>query len=209
MLSLSNMKSLSAALLVCVAVGSNGPARATPGEQAAAGISGRVSPCVKLSLGQEWQQQAASNEVVVSAESVGLDTVQVVMSGATPSSMIQLAVPLEIRTNVAYELKLVLISVEGCGPDITTSVESIRPSGAAVSAGTVEAAHSESLGLGLCSSPTTSLRGTRVSARGNFNTRGNALLANLALLIPSRLIPSGRQQCSWRVAFRISLHSSI
>lgn len=208
MLSLPKLKSFNAPLLIFMLIGTSGPATSTPRYQGAIGMSGRVSPCVKLSVGksslpQSWQQQAASTGVVATTESLGLDAMLVVLSGSAPTPAIELALPLEIRTNVAYELKLTLVSVEGCGPDITASVRSIRASGPSVSAAAVGAARGGSLDLGHCSSPTTSLRGPRASAGGNFGTSGNALLADLALSIPSNA-----QQCYWRVTFRISLHPS-
>ena len=184
-------------------IGTSGPATSTPRYQGATGMSGRVSPCVKLSFGKLLQQQAASAGVVATTESLGLDATLVVLSGTAPTPAIELALPLEIRTNVAYELKLTLVSVEGCGPDITASVRSIRASGLSVSAAAVGAARGESLHLERCSSPTTLLRGPRASTGGNFGTSGNALLANLALSVPSNA-----QQCYWRVTFRISLHPS-
>ena len=200
----SIMRRFSATLLFCVLAGSSGPANSFPLGQGTAGIGGRVSPCVRLSLGEAWQQQAASTGLFVTANSVGLDAVQVVLSGTAPSNALQLALPLEIRTNVAYELKLVLLSSEGCAPEIATSVGSIRPSGTLVSSGAAEGSRiSGSLDLARCFSPTVALRGSRVSARGNFSTIGNALLANLDLSIASN-----QQQCSWSVVFRISLHPS-
>jgi hypothetical protein len=202
--SLPIMKWFSITLLACVLVGSSGPTNSSPLDQGTAGIGGRVSPCVRLSLGQAWQQQAAGTGLFVTAESVGLDAVQVVVSGTAPSPALQVVLPLEIRTNVAYELKLVLLSSEGCAPEIATSVGSIRPSGTLVNSGAAEASRiSESLDLARCFSPTAALRGSRVSARGNFSTIGNALLANLDLSISPN-----QQPCYWRVVFRISLHPS-
>ena len=202
--SLPIMRWFSITLLACVLAGSSGPASSSSLGQGAAGIGGRVSPCVKLSLGQAWQQQAAGTGLFVTANSVGLDTVQVVLSGTAPNPALPVVLPLEIRTNVAYELKLVLLSSEGCAPEIKSSVGSIRPSGALVSPGAVEASRiSESLDLARCVSLTAALHGSRVSARGNFSTIGNALLANMDLSISPN-----QQQCSWRVVFRISLHPS-
>lgn len=207
--SLPVMKWFSTILLACVLAGSSGPANSSPLGQGTAGIGGRVSPCVRLSLGQAplgqaWQQQAAGTGLVVTANSVGIDAVQVVLSGTAPSPALQVALPLEIRTNVAYELKLVLLSSEGCAPEIATSVGSIRPSGTLVSSGAAGASRiSESLDLARCFSPTAALRGSRVSARGNFSTIANALLTNLDLSISPN-----QQQCYWRVVFRISLHPS-
>jgi hypothetical protein len=130
--------------------------------------------------------------------------VQFALSGTAPGTAVQVVLPLEIRTNVAYELKIVLLSSEGCAPEITTSMGSIRPSGALTSPGAADTLRSsESLYLARCLSPTTYLRGSRVSARGNFSTIGNALLADLNLSISPNV-----EQCYWRVVCRISLHPS-
>ena len=137
-------------------------------------------------------------------ESIGLDTVRVVMGGRAPSPALRIALPLEIRTNVAYDLKLVVLSSEGCAPEIAAAVGAILPSGALVSSGAAEAVHNtQSLDLMRCISPAIALRGSRVSARGNFTTIGNALLVSLDLSVSPN-----QQSCYWRVVFQISLHPS-
>lgn len=189
-------------LLLCVLAGSNEPALSSAPGQGTAGIVGRVSPSVKLSLGQTWQQQAASEGLFFSAESVGLNTVRVVIGGTAPNPA-GIALPLEIRTNIAYELNVVVLSAEGCPPKITTSVGSIRPSGELVSAAAAASHPAESVDLMRCFSSATALRGSRVSTGGNFNTLTNALLANLELSISPN-----EQACYWRVVFQVSLHPS-
>jgi hypothetical protein len=195
------MKRYSLPLLLCVLVGSNGSTVSSALGQGTAGIAGRVSPSVKLSLGQTWQQQAAGEGLFFTAESVGLDAVRVVIGGTTSSHAVGIALPLEIRTNIAYELKVVVLSSEGSAPEIATSVGSIRPSGGLVSAGAVASHPTESFDLLRCVSPANALRGSRVSTGGNFNTVANALLANLDLSISPNQQPG-----YFRVVFQVSLH---
>lgn len=197
------MKRYSLSLLLCVLVGSNGSAVSSALGQGTAGITGRVSPSVKLSLGPSWQQQAAGEGLFFTAESAGLDAIRVVIGGTAPGRGATIALPLEIRTNIAYELKLVVLASEGCAPEIATSVGSIRPSGGLVSAGAAAPRPTESFDLMRCVSPANALHGSRVSTGGNFNTIGNALLANLDLSISPN-----QQACYWRVVFQISLHPS-
>lgn len=197
------MKRYGLMLLLCVLVGSNESAVSFALGQGTAGIMGRVSPSVKLSLGQTWQQQAASEGLFFTAESVGLDVVRVVIGGTASDHAVSIALPLEIRTNIAYELKVVVLSSEGCAPEIATSVGSIRPSGGLVSAAATASRPTESFDLMRCFSSANALRGSRVSTGGNFNTPANALLANLELSISPN-----QQACYWRVVFQISLHPS-
>lgn len=198
------MKRPSIILLVCVLIGSSGSAISSPLGQGTTGIVGRVSPSVRLSLAQGWQQQGAATGLFITAETIGLDSIQVVIGGTAPSPALRIALPIEIRTNVAYDLKLVALSSEGCAPEIATSVGSIRSSGALVSSGAAEASSTiEALSLSRCFSPSTALRGPRVSVRGNFSTVGNAVLANLDLSVSPN-----QQPCYWRVVFQISLHPS-
>ena len=201
-LSLLAMKRYGLMLLLCLLAGSNESAVSSAPGQGTAGMVGRVSPSVKLSLGQAWQQQAASEGLFFTAESVGLNTVRVVIGGTAPNPAV-IALPLEIRTNIAYELNVVVLSSEGCAPGITTSVGSIRPSGGLVSAAATASHPAEAFDLMRCFSSANALRGSRVSAGGNFNTLTNELLANLELSISPN-----QQACYWRVVFQISLHPS-
>ena len=204
MLSLTTTKNLSASLLICALLGSSTSATPTPRDQGAAAISGRVSRSVTLSLVQAWQQQFGINGISVNAESIGLDSVQVVLSGVGSTASGKLTIPLEIRTNTAYEMRIVLLSMEGCSPAVDCSIESVRASGTWVAPGAVNGARSESLPVTTCSNPTTCLHGPRVSTGGNFESARNALIAELALSIPV-----SAQQCSWRIAFRVSLQPTI
>lgn len=198
------MERIKATVLLCLLFGSSGSASSAQVVQGTVGITGRVSPSVKLSLGHAWQQQAAAQGLFFTAESVGTDIVRVTIGGATLSPALQLALPLEIRTNVPYEMKLVVLSSQGCAPAISTSVVSIRSSGRLVSPGAAEGSQAtESFDLMSCINPANALRGSRISAGGNFNSLGNALLADMNLSISPN-----RQPCFWRVVFQISLHPS-
>src|SRR6185437_3250092 len=125
-----------------------------------------------LAVRKEWQpsnQSAASLQI--GADSTEINSVQVILSGSEPPVVSEVVVPLEMRTNDAYELKLTLVSSEGPAPAMLASIGKIRPSGALVSPGATEVVRSlSSIELARCVSPVTALRGTRVSLRGNFTT---------------------------------------
>src|SRR6266404_522135 len=160
--SLPAMKRHSLILLLVVLVGSSGSAVLSAFGQGTAGITGRVSPSVKLTLGQTWPQQAAGEGLFFTAESAGLDAVRVVIGGTSSSHAVSIALPLEIRTNIGYELKVVVLSSEGCTPEIATSVGSVRPSGGLVSAAATASRSTESFDLMRCLRPANALRGSRV-----------------------------------------------
>jgi len=198
------MKRFSFAFLVFVFLASVGYALSAQREQGTMNITGRVGAAVQLSVRKEWQplnQPAA--DLHIAADSTAINSVQIILSGSKQTATSELVVPLEMRTNEAYELKLTLISSEGAAPAMVASVGSLRPSGALVSPSAIEVQRNQdSIELAQCLSPVTALRGTRVSMRGNFSTPANALLADLNL----RILPGGATQGSWRAVFRISVH---
>lgn len=199
------MKRFSFAFFVFVFLASVGSASAQR-EQGTMRITGRVDAVVQLSVRKEWQpsnQPAA--DLHVAADSTSVDSVQIILSGSEQTAPTDVVVPLEMRTNEAYELKLTLISSEGPAPAMLASIGSLRPGGALVSPRATEVLRDEnSIELARCVSPVTALRGTRVSMRGNFTTPANALLADLNLTIS----PGGATQGYWRAVFRISVHRS-
>ena len=204
----SIVKKFGIIFFVFVFLASSGDAPSAQREVAISGISGRVSPALKLSLQPGWQ--AASNlpgksELRIAAEPSAVNSVEVTLSETGLGGPCLVALPLEMRTNEAYALELVLISSEGCAPAITASIGSVRASGSAVAPRATElSAHRASIDLMACGSPVTVLRGPRISAGGNFTTPGNALSVDLNLSIS----PNSAIQCSWRVSFRVSLHPS-
>ena len=205
---ISIVKKFSITFCVFVFLASSGDAPSAQHQVATSGISGRVFPALKLSLQPGWQ--AASNlrgqsELRIAAEPSSVNSVDVTLSETGLGGPSIVALPLEMRTNEAYALELVLISSEGCAPAIKTSIGSARASGSAVAPRATEvSAHKASIDLMGSGNPVTVLRGPRISARGNFTTPGNALSVDLNLSIS----PNSATQCSWRVSFRVSLHPS-
>jgi hypothetical protein len=175
-------------------------------ERGTMSITGRVAAAVQLSVRKEWQpSNQSAADLYIAADSTGVDSVQIILSGSEQTVATDVVVPLEMRTNAAYELKLTLISSEGPAPAMLASIGSLRPGGALVSPTATEVLRDEdSIELARCVSPVTALRGTRVSMRGNFTTPANALLADLNLTIS----PGGATQGYWRAVFRISVHRS-
>lgn len=198
------MKRFSFAFFVFVFLASVGFALSGQREQGTLSITGRVAPAVQLSVRKEWLPLGQpSVGLHIAADSTGVNSVQIILSGGEQTAASELVVPLEMRTNEAYELKLTLISSEGPAPAMLASIGSLRPSGALVSPRATEVQRDEnSIELARCLSPVTALRGTRVSMRGNFTTSANALLADLNLTIS----PGTATQAHWRAVFRVSVH---
>jgi hypothetical protein len=202
------VKQFSITFCVFVFLASSGDAPSAQHELANLGISGRVSPALKLSLQPGWQAAAnlpGNSELRIAAEPSGVNSVEVTLTETGMGGKSLVAIPLEMRTNEAYSLELVLISSEGCMPVITASIGSVRARGSAVAPRATEVSvHNASIFLIGRGNPETLLRGPRISARGNFTTPGNALSVDLNLSIS----PNSDIQCSWRASFRVSLHSS-
>ena len=205
---ISIVKQLNITFCVFLLLASSGDAPSAQSEAAISGINGRVSPALKLSLQPGWQATSnllGKSELRITAAPSAVDSVDVTLSETGPGGPSLVALPLELRTNEAYALEVVLISSEGCAPAITASIGSVGATGSAVRPRATEvSAHSASIDLLGRGNPVTVLRGPRISAGGNFTTPGNALLVDLKLSIS----PSSAIQCSWRVSFRVSLHPS-
>lgn len=201
------MKRFSITFFAYVFLASSGYVPSAQREQAATAITGRVSSALRLSVPQGWQPLASQPAAAlhVAANSAGVSSVQIILSGSGPGLTSQVVVPLEMRTNEAYELKLTLISTEGLAPVILASIGSVRSSGLLVAPRAAEVSRPEnSIDLTRCLSPVTALQGRRISVGGNFTTPDNALLADLNLSI----LQGGTTQGYWRALFRISLHKS-
>jgi hypothetical protein len=165
-------------------------------------ISGRVSPALKLSVGS-IPRLTDGIQAVVEAQGPGF--IQIGLRGDGQGEAPRLTIPLELRTNVGYELNLTLLSTSGCQPGLAASIGSIRASGAAVKSGAAETSRrANAIDRLDLNNQVTLLIGPRVSARGNFATAGNALLVDLNIAGTEN---SG-SACPWRASLRISLHPS-
>lgn len=165
-------------------------------------ISGGISPALKLSLGSNLQLPAGVHAVV---EAKGRDFIEIGLSGEGQRNQSQMTIPLEIRTNVGYELSLSLLSSSGCVPGMAASITSVRASGEAVVPGAAATSRrTDVMDLVNPSDPLPVLTGPRISARGNFTTVGNALLVHLNITMTERV----RTGCSWRASLRISLQQA-
>ncbi len=202
------MKRFRITLLVCIFLASATLAPSAQQQRGAIRIGGTVSPATRLSLGRDWQPSinaAVALGLRVAVQTAGPNSVQINLSGSGLSAASQVVVPLEMRTNVAYELKLTLISSEGPTPPIFASIGLVRPSGTLVASRAAEVSRDEnSIDLTRSLGPVTALHGRRISVGGNFTTPDNALLADLSLSISQNAATQG----SWRALLRISLHKS-
>lgn len=167
-------------------------------------ISGNVSSAVQVSVPRGWGATGdGAGGLHVAAVSAGVSTVQVAVSSNGLSSASQFAVPLEIRTNTAYELTLTLTSSEGPVPTILASIGALRAGGALVSPRALEVTNANSpVDLSRSVAPTAVLNGRRISIGGNFATPTNALVADLNITVPQ----DGPAQSFWRAQFQVSIH---
>jgi hypothetical protein len=199
------MKRYRTILFACVILATGLPAPAVQRELGSAPVSGHVTRSFKLSLGRDWPGQAASintTGATVSAHSISQDSIQVAITGSGPDSAAHLVLPIEMRTNAPYDLKLIPVWIDECAPGLLASIIQPRATGSSVMPGVQEASQpGDPIDLRASLSPATLLRGPRISALGTFSSPGNALAAGLHLSIPQ----AGDRQCRWRVTFRISL----
>ena len=169
-------------------------------------ITGRVSPALKLSLEKGWRLSKVDfPKLRIEAHDEQLDSLQITISGENSGLAGQFIIPLEIRTNVPYELNLITLDSANCSPIIKIYIESARPDGSLVTRGAAEVYKpAELFELEQRSSPVTLLAGPRVSAGGSFATHGNALRVNLKLNISEQY----GEQCPWFSSFRLYLKHS-
>jgi hypothetical protein len=167
-------------------------------------ITGRISPVLRLSLGNAWQlPHGASARVEASAP----DFAQIGLSGNADKDPSQITVPLELRTNVGYELRLSLLASDGCSSDFRASIGSVLAGGSSVVAGAAEGSRSISdITLARLNSPMVMLVGPRISARGSLTSPNNALQVNLNITVSTRE-QTEQTMCSWHASLRISLQS--
>jgi hypothetical protein len=194
---------LSAALLACLVSLSNGPVASAQQGNGSISITGKVSPALKLSIAEANREPLEIREaqgVRAAVRSEGLESAQIELTADDTSKLSRLTIPIEIRTNVAYELKLTLLSNEGCAPRVTTSVGSIYASGAAVAAMAAESSR-RSGPIDLARESSTALVvGPRVSAGGNFTSPNNAIRMSLSLDFQE-----SSAVCGWHAVIRVSL----
>jgi hypothetical protein len=152
-------------------------------------IRGFVPPLVSLSVG-------GGPDFVVRAS--GRDFALIELSGY--DEITQFRIPLELRTNIAYELKLTLESAEGCLQKIVASIEGVHASGRLVAEGASQIRQRAiSIDGGRPGFGAALMIGPRISVRGNLASPNNALLGDLEL----RFQRDGG--CHWRALLRISV----
>jgi hypothetical protein len=177
-----------------------GTTTSAQGSNGSVSITGSVSPTLRLSLSKRWQPYRSGPHLNI--ESTGTDFVTIRLSGEGSAIAPNVSIPIEVRTNIGYTLRVTAVSFEGCSPTITASVPSLQASGPLVMQGAAEA--SKSMGVSSLSQAGQSavlLKGPRISARGSFTSNGNALLAGINL----DLSQAASANCHWSALIRISL----
>lgn len=161
-------------------------------------VGGRVPPMLSLSVPR------VSSEARVTVESDRRDFAQIVIEGGKQAGGPALAIPLEIRTNVAYEVRYSLLETEGCAPAIRVSVESVRASGAWVLPRATEGVKRQQAAIMRRNSPALLLTGPRVSAKGASTSASNAL----QVVVRFDGDQSKARGCGWKARVQLSLHPS-
>ena len=171
-------------------------------QSAALRVSGRVSPALKLSTGGPGSSRltGASASVQATVYAQGDEQIVIALSAPGQTGPLSISIPIEVRTNVAYEL-LAASTAEGCAPKLAARVESVRASGPQTANEAVERARFNAPQATLDAIGAALLDGPRVSKAGNFSTPTNALLVNLVV----RLSEAPQSSCAWHATLRLSL----
>lgn len=190
------LASLACALLVVLTI--NGTAQ----QGAALRVTGRVSAATRLSLDGPASYASAGTLAAVQANAYeqGNEQIVIALSAADQSGEASISIPLELRTNVAYELRGAL-AADGCAPVIAAHVESVRASGPLTMREAVEGARFNEAPVALDAGGIALLNGPRVSKAGNFLTPTNALRINLVV----RLSATPQTGCAWHAQLRLVL----
>jgi hypothetical protein len=186
---------LACALLAVLSINSNAQ------QSALLRIGGRVSHALKLTVGRPASSMltGASASVQATVYEQGSEQI-VVLSAPGQTGPLSISIPIEVRTNVAYEL-LAASTTEGCAPTLAARVESVRASGPQTANEAVERARFNAAPATFDAIGAALLDGPRVSKAGNFSTPTNALLVNLVV----RLSEAPQSSCAWHVTLRLSL----
>jgi hypothetical protein len=173
-----------------------GPVASARQDRASFTAGGRVSPGVGLSISR------GEISARVKVESEGAGFAHIIIEGGGKGEDSAIVLPLEVRTNIGYELKYSLLETEGCSPPIRVSIESVRAGGAGVLPLAAEASKPQSVGFARPGSPAQLLSGPRVSAGGTLSARSNALL----VVVKFQSEQSQNRGCGWKARIRLSLH---
>ncbi|HJQ27525.1 MAG TPA: hypothetical protein VKA60_26805 [Blastocatellia bacterium] len=190
------LASLACTLLAVLAI--NGTAQ----QGAALRVTGRVSGATRLSLGGPLSTAlaGASASVQATAYEQGSEQIVITLSAPDQTGEASLSIPLEVRTNVAYEL-LAALTADACASTVTARVESVRASGLLTMNDAVERTRFSDAPVTFAAAGAALLEGPRVSKAGNFSTPTNALRINLVV----RLSAAPQTGCAGKATLRLWL----
>ncbi|HEU4387961.1 MAG TPA: hypothetical protein VFV34_09210 [Blastocatellia bacterium] len=165
-----------------------------------AGISGTIAAALKLSVPRDWVAGSQTSTARADVEARSDRDVLIAVGNSGDSQPGQFTIPLEIRGNVAYELRITQIGMAGCAPSVTSSISSATPSGRLVRPAAVAGSvATRDVDLASLQTATRLLAGPRVSLAGDYSSPNNALVANLVINIPAG------STCAWRMTLLVSL----
>ena len=168
-----------------------------------AGISGTINAALKLSVPGGWISGDQLSSVRAEVEPASNGAIQIAISGNGDGQPAQITLPLEIRTNVAYELRVSAIAITAGVPAITTSISSASPSGRLVRQVAVEGSvATRGVSIASLEASTRLLAGPRVSLAGDYSSPNNALIAKLIANVATG------SSCPWRATLLLSLRQA-
>jgi len=199
-------KKLSAAILACIIIASSGPIGFARQDRGAVRISGNILPSLKLTVaGNQFHGVDATEGLHATIEAQGRTFADIRLKREGAISASRITIPLEIRTNVDYRLRLSIVTPDGCASGVRAYMDRARAGGTRVAADAVTNSRPMEIpNLAQAAPQTAIFSGTRVSMGGNFVTPANALLVNLNLAFPE-----GQSACAGHPVIRISLEPSI
>jgi hypothetical protein len=161
-------------------------------------LGGVVIPVLRLSMGRLESPGLQQYDI----EAQGRDFVQLKITGVPNCAESIIDVPLEIRTNVPYQLRFEIISRPGPRCSIIPIVKSVRRSGPGVFAGAAERSRQARRLSG--KGDKVVLSGPRVSMAGDSRSPSNALKVRLGLVAA----PQDPAAAPWQASVRLSLEES-
>lgn len=176
----------------------SGPVVSAQQGQGGLTLGGRVSAGLSLSVLQGDMRGRAT------VESAGSSFAYINIEGGEQGEDSAIILPLEIRTNIGYELKYSLLETEGCSPPIRVSIESVRASGPWVMPLAAEESRQQAVEIARAGGTAQILSGPRVSAKGALAARSNALL----VVVKFQGEQAQSRGCGWKARIQVSLHSN-
>ena len=131
----------------------------------------------------------------------GSGQIVIALSAPGQTGQTSISIPIEVRTNVAYELRAAATAADGCAPVINARIESVGVSGTQAMRDAAQGAAFSGSPARLEAAPAALLNGPRISKAGTFSTPTNALRIKLIVTVSQQPLSA----CDWHATVRLSL----